>query len=1666
MANDSKPKSGGGAGTTAGTTFQEDAACYFCALILSEANAEPPLALPAATRLLDLVAESAQPVDDLVLQTSDGGVLFVQAKNSLSLSDREDSDLASVFDQFVRQFVSGIRFPGRESRPLDGRDRLALVVGPRTPDTISHDLLIVLEKLRHVVDSAGLERAASEFNLGEQKALAVVRTLVQRAWETRNPGNACTVATELTILHFVYVLPLDFSTAGHSAVRAKDLLRSVLPDPDRSGEAWRALIEICRTFGPRRTGGDLEFLRRELERRNIPLSAPRSFRKDIGALTAYTDSRIGYIERLSTLKLDGNTLKINRPAVAELQRFASEGHCAVVGEPGAGKSGCLHDLVKNLAVDHDVVLLTADMVKASSPTELAADLGLTPPHSLVDVLAAWSGEGAGYLVVDALDAARARMSLHVLCEVLRQVTVRAPRWRIVASIREYDLRTSPEVQELFEGAPHEEFADPRFPDVRHLSIKPLTTRELDQLRGQSATLSATFDSVCDRPLADLIQNPFNLSLLCKLLDQTIGQDELNAVKTQVELLDLYWARRIERSDAEATAAERRVVLAAAVNLMVQGRGLHIARGDLDRPSLPAKGTHAVFSDGVLIHVSLPPASGTEAIGFAHNILFDYAVHRLWLDGMSDSIIARLSMPASHDLLLALRPSIVMTFENLWYLSVDHAMFWDRTLALCSSTQMHLVGKIIAPGVAAQEFGVAGDFEPLISQVSPPPSVPRDVLQYTIQAAITQWESNPTRFPITGPTAANWMGLAERLCQRLDLHGWDVRSLLLAASRSNVPFSEQQARNANAAAVASIHAGLSESGDSRWVRPALEVAIDTIAANVPETVNAVRRVLSPEVFRLGGHEWLHSITERIGRIAEHDEQLTLDLVDVAFSVRGSRDDQVPMGGRILPLTMNKHDLLAMGRHDLDKAFSKILRVNPRLGTRMLIRVMTKAIEEKNEKYLDPKSTFRFPFRGAEAVMRPDASYIWTAGEHNRHEDWYKVLTAFKRRLVELGKGGPKEELEIILQVLRDECQRAVVWNAVLDAAASAPKHLAPHIYELLCSPAVLGEIDTRKAAGDAVAAGFAFLSPEQQAAVEGAVLQIPMGTKKELEQFATARRDRIIGCIPRDLIVSPTLRSIREELDSKGGPPPNRADFSISSSWGGGDEHWWLREQGVKPERPENAELLRLSKRLKEAGKSESHKAATSQFAAAQLPLLDEVLSAIQRASASGADEPLIEHTGDELVDLCEKLASAQGLKRNDSVAVFIRNVLRKASLSRRPAYNNEDDARWDKGGASWGSPSPRIDAALGLMRLASSSDLVDAEILGDLGRLAADPVPAVRYQVLCHAAMLYHTAPSLMWSCIEHCCVREERAGIVDHVCANVILRLPPNEFPRLAPLVTALYARSRTIDTFDGVRKACAVFYARAALWDNDEEAATYISDFSRTPWDYPDEANKVIDLCRGLLHVEDDERAPKRPHEVRQWAVKFLSTVVNGLRSQAERLHSTNTGKHFGEWPADDVRQLRSICILAHNAATEVYIGLGAAAADHSDESDPRRPVKTVEEKRMLLRECAPLFSELCDIPFVEAAYDVLQTLECFIEADPLKVVLWVASLVRRAESDGVQYESMAAELVVRIVERYLAEYGPLFRDDSDARKALLDVLGVFVKAGWPGATRLTHRLGEVFR
>src|SRR5215510_12707201 len=134
----------GGTATQAGINYQNRVAAWFAVRVLAEAGAEPFEGMPTTSTLEFLRCETEQPVDDLMVGTSEGGHLFIQVKRSLNLDSGRESRLQATVNQFVRQFLAyrdGNRGSRSWERPLEGeRDRIILVTSNRSPATIRESL--------------------------------------------------------------------------------------------------------------------------------------------------------------------------------------------------------------------------------------------------------------------------------------------------------------------------------------------------------------------------------------------------------------------------------------------------------------------------------------------------------------------------------------------------------------------------------------------------------------------------------------------------------------------------------------------------------------------------------------------------------------------------------------------------------------------------------------------------------------------------------------------------------------------------------------------------------------------------------------------------------------------------------------------------------------------------------------------------------------------------------------------------------------------------------------------------------------------------------------------------------------------------------------------------------------------------------------------------------------------------------------------------------------------------------------------------------------------------------------------------------------------------------------------------------------------------------------
>ncbi|HYO72400.1 MAG TPA: hypothetical protein VEU33_40645, partial [Archangium sp.] len=162
-------------------------------------------------------------------------------------------------------------------------------------------------------------------------------------------------------------------------------------------------------------------------------------------------------------------VSIERRVVGAMVEMAQKQSFVVVGQPGAGKSGALSCMIHRLEnAGHDVVCLSADSLP---------DVGIP----IASILESWPGEKTGFLVIDALDAARGETALPKLRGLIEDVIRFRGRWRVVASIRTFDLRFESRVAKLFRGTPHETFRTKDFHATSHVYVGSLTDEELAQL---------------------------------------------------------------------------------------------------------------------------------------------------------------------------------------------------------------------------------------------------------------------------------------------------------------------------------------------------------------------------------------------------------------------------------------------------------------------------------------------------------------------------------------------------------------------------------------------------------------------------------------------------------------------------------------------------------------------------------------------------------------------------------------------------------------------------------------------------------------------------------------------------------------------------------------------------------------------------------------------------------------------------------------------------------------------------------------------------------------------------------------------------------------------------------------------------------------------------------
>lgn len=508
----------GGRRTFTGTTFQAEVGAHIAGLLLTER----PLSrlgagLPGTPQKIQFETPTA--VDDLLV-TTEVGEVYVQAKRTISLAPAAEETLASVAEQFVRQFLEGAPENGVRRDLTPARDRLVLAVSTATAASVTADLREALDRNR--------TNAATAVPKRMQDALDVFARQLDAAWLSL-AGSAITPAKRQELLALCSVIVVG--------EKDRQLVEEALSDVAPAG-AETALFDLLEAWASKAcavgTGGDAATIRLALHDK-IRLSEPPSFQKDIRRLTAYSEETLARLAGFATIEVEEGLLRLDRPFADAIVQEVAHGSLAVTSEPGAGKSAILWTVAGKLSPAHPVFCF-AVAGGANSLDALRIEMGLE--HPLLEVLKQVPGPRPAYLLLDALDASRGGGPEETYCQLLEAVAT-LPDWVAVASVRTFDLKRGKAWQRLFRGpAPVPEYTNEDFNSVRHLHLGLLDDAERAELDRQSPTLHAAL--VAGGPKLELLaRNPFNLALLAELLRWGTPAAALARVATRSQLLYQY-----------------------------------------------------------------------------------------------------------------------------------------------------------------------------------------------------------------------------------------------------------------------------------------------------------------------------------------------------------------------------------------------------------------------------------------------------------------------------------------------------------------------------------------------------------------------------------------------------------------------------------------------------------------------------------------------------------------------------------------------------------------------------------------------------------------------------------------------------------------------------------------------------------------------------------------------------------------------------------------------------------------------------------------------------------------------------------------------------------------------------------------------------------------------
>ena len=1348
-------------------------------------------------------------------------------------------------------------------------------------------------------------------------------------------------------------------------------------------------------------------------------------------------------------------MKIEREKLlTDLQDFTSRGDGVIIGSPGVGKTYVLKELrqrLKSSEIPH--LLLRIDQLGDGTAETLQEELSYK--GDLIEKLKSIrvSGKNA-ILLFDAFDAARDEQTRKRFLNLIRRAIQELVKWNVVVTIRTYDAKKSRELLDLF-GSPDD--TQHQSVDIlcRHFTIPPFNTDEIPEAFDQIGCPKSIYDDGSP-DFKNILANPFNLWLLEKILKSSDGIPDFSQIHSEVQLLGLFWERRIENENSER-------VLRRISHRMVKERSLTVKVDDiyddvnLDNP-VRKNAWDKLQSDEILAKVS----STGQRIAFSHNILFDYAISVLLIDDEPQRLENFITEDPSRPLFL--RASLTYFFTRLWYYD-DSTSFWKAFWHIFPSERsihLSLVARLIPTSVIANEAHKIEQLIPLLEELGngEKGEIANEAITRLLQALQTLQIKRDTL----------WINFFDQVSRHL--HGdfaWDLANLTSAILERTSESENSEVMNACGQIGRRLLKWVwqkREVGKSTWYdrfggRWAVPLVAKTYHTNPEKSRMLLEKILGlpqEDNFPITFLSWL---TEHVDKIWEHDPEFVTLIYRTVFHHNESSDAKTSLSSGVLAMTSTRRQDYSMCRYRLIKHFPGFLQAVPLSAAQSVIRSLNVFIVgEHIARY--PKEGVKledmieiFNFHGKPAYFIEDGSYIWDARNSSDEPiEMADTLFKFISELADSEKSLPL--LDSLFDVFRDEVIVAFFWKRLLGIASQSPKTFAPRLFELCIAKPILRGNDTRYELGQFLEATASEFSSDQLRRIEESILALQEeATDKDSQNALTYRRNRLLERIPENLLVTDEAKQIRKKMVRENDIQENRPLVSFSTQTEDVTEEKWFQTQGVDINKSENQGLQRFSAPLNKFSSDWMNDVPTMEAAKLVLTQLQKAYTAVK--SNTEADKEVMNSLWHKLA-ACVAILGRIANDLESREFAFCRQVLLEGAKHEKPKY----DDQFDSAGYS---PCARHEAASGLLRFAFYQP--DIEILDAIETLANDAVSSVRMVTARELFQVYDKAPERFWDIVNNRAKQEKSHVVQEYLyltLTQVITKAEENE-DKTAQVMAKLLQhtplppeKSGSFDPFSYLLMGLAIGYQNS--WAIGTIKNTFFKDPIRFANLLTRAVNEVMERYVNPKYFGTDagcERAKR--------AIDWLDQVIDLVSDKIKELYRIVKEDETEE----NVKKLHDM----YNVIDEVITRLYFAVAYKRDQAE-----EPVEEISHELRcdyydKVEPLMKQIIDfaqtpghgVMFAPTAHYFMQLLRSFLGCNPKEVLHLAAGVVKSSEQFGYTLDSIAVRDVVEFVEIVLADYRHEVRD-GEALEDLLNLLDLFAKIGWSDALKLVWRLDEVFR